>query len=76
MMKALGGIPVPLRTEEDIRNDYIRECAQAGELQYKIKEFAKALDTTNARIAEINKEFGEVLAAKPKEEPGAVPPQA
>lgn len=47
-----------------IRQEYYNKCAQAGELQYKIGEFEKALKNLNNEIAQLNETFGKLNEAE------------
>lgn len=52
------------RSEEQIRQEYMQACAQAGELQYNITKLKAALEDTNERINSLNDEFTVIAAAK------------
>lgn len=46
-----------VRTEDEIRKEYLDLCGRAGEVQYQIRQLNAALDSFNNRLAEVNKEF-------------------
>lgn len=46
----------------DIRQQYYQKCAEAGELQYKIREFNEALGGLNKEIGKLNVAYSELLA--------------
>lgn len=62
-LKAIGlsGTTTP-EAANDIKNQYYRACAEAGELQYKIGQFQEALASLNAKLAKLNVAFSEVQA--------------
>jgi chromosome segregation ATPase len=74
-MKAIGApltIPVENKPhEEALKEEYYRACAEAGELQFKLKQFEAALQSVNLKISDINKRYAE-LSQAPKQEPADV----
>lgn len=52
------------RIETEIRNEYLQECARAGELQYKLGEMQKALVELNNKIRTLNLEYTHILETK------------
>jgi archaellum component FlaC len=68
-----------VRTKEDIQQEYLKVCSQAGEMQYKIGQFKKELtrvhdelNKLNQKIDNLNKEYTAILSEvtiTPKEEP-------
>jgi chromosome segregation ATPase len=57
---------IPKRSTQDVRNEYLQLCAQAGEAQYKISEFQKALSNLNDKIIQLNREFSELSQKEQK----------
>lgn len=53
-----------MRTEEEIKREYIDLCTRAGELQYQLKQMQAGLEEINGRILAVNKEFVEVKQAQ------------
>lgn len=49
------------KTKEQLRDEYFQLCAQAGELQYKIEQYADGLKQLNGDIARLNKAYTEAL---------------
>jgi len=47
-----------------IQNEYYKKCAQAGELQYKIKELSNGLAVLNNEIKQLNKKYADFLEAE------------
>jgi chromosome segregation ATPase len=45
-----------MRTFEEIKNEYKDLCAKAGQLQFRIKESEKELETFNKRLKELQAE--------------------
>jgi uncharacterized coiled-coil DUF342 family protein len=51
------GVKMAVRTEDEIRKEYLDLCGRAGEVQYQIKQLEAALASFNNRLVEVNKEF-------------------
>lgn len=49
-----------VRSEDDIKREYIDLCTRSGELQYQIQQMQGALVEINNRILSVNKEFVEL----------------
>lgn len=73
--RALHAVRRKMRTVEELRTEYGNLCAQAGELQYKIKEFTGALNSLNQKIGSLNREFNSLNenAGSPQTEAQPVP---
>lgn len=56
------------RKAEDIRNEYMQVCAQAGDIQYKLVQLGKALNDANNKLEALNKEFETLPKEEPKKE--------
>lgn len=63
-------------TEQEIRTQYGQACAEAGELQYKIKQLSKSLEDINGKIELLNQQYVDLLNKKKAEETKDVPAQS
>lgn len=67
-----------MRTEEEIKKEYIDLCTRSGELQYQIEQMKAGLHDINNRLLAVNKEFVELKKSQEskKEEAPSVPQEA
>lgn len=65
-LKAIGApLSLPEKSPEDqLKEEYYQACAEAGELQFKIKQFEAGLQAVNQKIAEVNKRYVELKEPK------------
>jgi hypothetical protein len=47
--------------ETELRDEYIKGCAEAGELQYKIAQFQKDLAKKNVELEKLNRAYYNVI---------------
>jgi len=57
------------KDQATLKQEYMQACFEAGELNYKIREFTKALKKVESRIEQINIDFSKTL---PKTKPEVV----
>jgi hypothetical protein len=62
ILKSIGIGKEEKPSPETIQTDYLRACAEAGELQYKIGEFQSQLVELNTRLQKLNRAYAEVQA--------------
>lgn len=60
------GVKMSVRTEDEIRKEYLDLCGRAGEVQYQIQQLSAALNGINSRLVEVNKEFVDLKEAEGK----------
>lgn len=58
----------PVRTLEQIQQEFSSLCARAGHCQYQIATLKKDLDILNSTIRDLNLEAANLKAAVPQEE--------
>lgn len=61
-------LPEQQSPEEQLKEEYYKACAEAGELQFKLKQFEAALNSVNVKISDVNKRYAEL---KQSQEPKA-----
>ena len=49
-----------MRSEEEIKKEYVDLCTRAGELQYQLEQMKAGLSEINQRLLAVNKEFVEL----------------
>lgn len=58
-----------MRSEEEIKKEYVDLCTRAGELQYQLEQMKAGLHEINSRLLAVNKEFVELKQSEqPKSE--------
>jgi hypothetical protein len=57
-----------MRSEEQLKKDYIDLCTKAGELQYQIEQMKIALVDINNKLVDVNKEYVELKKAQQQKE--------
>lgn len=55
-----------MRSEEDIKKEYVDLCTRAGELQYQLEQMKAGLHEINNRLLAVNKEFVELKQSQEK----------
>lgn len=55
-----------MRSEEDIKKEYVDLCTRAGEVQYQLEQMKAALHEINNRLLAVNKEFVELKQSEEK----------
>jgi len=49
-----------MRSEEEIKKEYVDLCTRAGEVQYQLEQMKAGLHEINNRLLAVNKEFVEL----------------
>lgn len=55
-----------MRSEDEIKKEYIDLCTRAGELQYQLEQMKAGLHEINSRLLAVNKEFVELKKSEEK----------
>lgn len=55
-----------MRSEEEIKKEYVDLCTRAGELQYQLEQMKAGLHEINNRLLAVNKEFVELKQSQEK----------
>jgi hypothetical protein len=50
------------KDQATLKQEYMQACFEAGELNYKIREFTKALKKVENRIEQINIDFSKTMS--------------